>query len=202
MNKIEKYPFFITSVYKKIYPEADTLKKNILPFLKNYEINNPLESKQYSFNGYTSYYSNKNIVDDIPLLDDFIKWLKDAVETVHSESGLRGHLELSESWFSVNRIYSYHASHHHLPSVWSCVYYIQSNEETDANLIFHSPWSNTLWPFSKEADWNEETNQHTSVKCESGSLWIFPAYLYHEVEQQLSYNERITFAFNFNLKEK
>ena len=58
---------------------------------------------------------------------------------------LNGTPVLESSWYSVMRKHTYHEEHHHLPSVWSGVYYVQA-DQTHPGLTFVNRNQKTHWP--------------------------------------------------------
>ena len=197
--EIEHLPFFIINVHRVSYPKAEEFKNKIVPVFQKYEKENPNEIGDYSQDGYTSYFNNQNILQKIEGTKDFFQWMSDIVFKIHKESGLPGSLICQDNWFNINRKYSYHERHIHLPAIWSCVYYVQADYSKDARLQFHSPWAETRWPYVENAQWNANTAQEMQVHSETGCLWIFPSFLYHSVKQQINDNERSSIAANYSL---
>jgi len=192
------YNLFPVPIVSSFYSDSTNLKKVLAPKFKEYEINNP-DGDQYSPYGYTSYYSSDNI-----LLWKECKELLDVigneVVSLHHKAGLSGSVYLENSWFSVNRQGSYHDPHCHIPSIWSGCYYVQSNLDQDAKISFLNNNHYSNWPFVQKSITTEYNSNSSTFSVETGTLLIFPSYLLHRVEQQLSSNDRITIAFNFNSK--
>ena len=46
---------------------------------------------------------------------------------------------------------------------------------------------------------NEISSEAVKIEPEEGKLLLFPAYLYHSVEENLSDDERIVISFNINI---
>ena len=192
------YNLFPVPIVSSFYNDSEDLKQVLCPKFKEYEINNPIDNK-YSPYGYTSYYNSDNILlwDECKELLDIIG---NEVVSLHQKAGLSGSVYLENSWFSVNRQGSYHDPHCHIPSIWSGCYYVQSNVDQDAKISFLNNNHYSNWPFVQKLVANEYNSSSTTFSVETGTLLIFPSYILHKVEQQLSSNDRITIAFNFNSK--
>ena len=197
---IEKYSLFVQSVYRAEYDKAEELKKQIIPLFKDFEKNNPLEDgTNYPPGSYTSFYNASDIFSIYNNeLEDLKQWINSKVLEVSNANGINLPMCFITSWFSINRKYSYHSRHNHTPHVWSGVYYVQSDFDEDAMITFAGPNNESRWPYANLESFNEETKMETTMKSNTGSLWIFPSYMNHEVTQQLSDNERISIAFNFD----
>jgi len=157
-------------------------------------------SLNYTHGSYTSFYSVDSIFNrtEFTNLKEFIK---QAVQEVHISCGLDGKLKFSRSWANINRKYSYHEAHHHCPNIWSGVYYVQA-QENDATISFiNSNILNSSWPYNAKKLYNNDLNSsQTTCKTQTGMLLIFPSYLQHKVDQQMSDGERISIAFNMDLE--
>lgn len=198
---IEQFNVFLTPIFCIEYPESENLQKNLVPKLYEYQKQNPIEGN-YNVNGYTSFFNCVDVLKEISVDKDFIEFLNNSVNYIHKSLSIPGELEIATSWFSINKKNSYHESHHHLPNVWSCVYYLETNEN-DANITFHHPGLESHWPYKFVNEFNPVNVAEYTLKPIKGNLIVFPSYLKHKVEQQLEDRDRITLAINFDyIKEQ
>jgi uncharacterized protein (TIGR02466 family) len=114
--------------------------------------------------------------------------------------GLKNDLIFTGSWFSINRLYSTHMPHNHIPSTWSGVYYVQATEE-DAQLTFIDKNKESSWPWANNKEMTVYSTPHFSITPKTGRLIIFPAYLTHMVDEQKVDAERIAISFNMSSLE-
>jgi uncharacterized protein (TIGR02466 family) len=108
-------------------------------------------------------------------------------------------LELATCWAVVNGKLASGAIHCHPNSFLSGVYYVNTTEET-GNIFFQDPrpGANTsLCPVTEFAPW---TIRQVSYQPAPGGMLIFPGWLYHGVEPNLSETPRVSLSFNFQLK--
>jgi uncharacterized protein (TIGR02466 family) len=151
------------------------------------------ETTNYCYNGYTTFGTNENVLNWDEDLKNFIN-IK--ITELSTEVGIDANeLKLHNSWMSINRLHAYHETHHHLPAIWSGVYYVKASD-CDAKITFINPSLETNWPFIKTRT-TEYTSPSWTVTPKTGTLILFPSYLKHKVEQQEIDQERITIAFNF-----
>lgn len=175
-------------------------KQRILDEFYKIEQRLPIIDNSYPAGSYTSFNTVKNIFD-LEILSNIKNHVLNSCQRLHNKVGLTGKLELTKSWFSINRKNSYHSIHHHCPDIWSGVYYLQAEQE-DASISFlNNNITSTSWPYrAKKIEMNNYTSLEKTCKVSGGMMLIFPSYLYHHVNQQLADSERITIAFNLNLK--
>jgi uncharacterized protein (TIGR02466 family) len=154
---------------------------------------------KYPVGNYTSFYANQDIIG-LPQLVELKNFIKTTVQQIHNSIGLAGKLEFTNSWFSINRKYGYHETHNHCPDIWSGVYYLQA-EEQDATISFtNRNLINSGWPYgAQKVHHTDFISSKMTCPVKTGLLVIFPSYLDHNVDQQLSDNERISIAFNLNV---
>ena len=201
--QIERYPLFVQSVYRSQYEHAENLKETLVPLLKEFEQNYPINSSEYTVGSYTSYNNAADIFNTFSNeLTDLKDWIYQSVNEIHQGNNINFPIRMKGSWFSINRKHSYHEQHNHIPHVWSGVYYVQSDFDEDAKITFCSPNNMIRWPYRPLNSYNEDTAIETTMHSSTGSMWIFPSFLEHKVLQHMSNNERISIAFNFDYVEK
>lgn len=108
-------------------------------------------------------------------------------------------LVMDNLWFNINSKYSYNRSHIHAKSFFSGVYYVKVPENS-GNLNFRNP-SNLQRLFVNEIndclnEINNFTAQNWVIQPKNNMLVLFPSWLEHDVDQNLSDDDRISIAFN------
>lgn len=192
---------FPVPVYKFDYVLDQKSNTVIIDRIKEIESTDTTDiSLKYCKGSYTTFYTRTDILEE-QCLRDLKKFFKSSVEQAHTHCGLAGELEFTQSWASINRKYSYHEQHHHCPNIWSGVYYVQAQED-DAQICFvNSNIINSSWPYKSEKIYNNELNSsQTTCRVTNGMLLVFPSYLQHKVSQHMTERERISIAFNMDLK--
>lgn len=197
---LEVYDIFKVPLARKDFFIDQEEKQKILDLFYKIERDLPITNSSYPAGSYTSFDTVAKIFDFEELVSIKNHVLTSAQE-LHNNLNLDGELELTKSWFSINRKNSYHGIHHHCPDIWSGVYYVQADQE-DATISFmNTNIMNTNWPYrSGKTNLNDYISSEKVCRVSSGMTIFFPSYLQHHVAQQTADQERITIAFNLNLK--
>ena len=193
---IDTQLIFPTKVYRAQYEEAQELQKSIVPAFLEQEKKDTSPVK-YSANGYTSYGVNSDVLR-MPQLSALKGFLDEVIKQCHQEAKLNGEPKLMSSWFSINRKYTYHEEHHHMPDVWSGVYYVQADQDHPGLTLVNSN-QKTHWPRTGVTQLTESNSPEVTCVATTGTVIIFPSYLLHKVHQQMVDKERITVAFNYGI---
>jgi uncharacterized protein (TIGR02466 family) len=190
---IDVINLFTTPLFAAEYPDCIQAKDCILPIFKSIEDS---DENPYSYtpNGYTSF-SKGNVLQELNECKELHDWIKNIVLNIHVKSGLSNKIDITQSWFSINRQYSYHEEHNHIPSIWSGVYYLQA-ENDDAKIVFSNNNFESNWPYTPVQNFTEYNTREKGYPAVTGTLFVFPSYLKHRVEAQLIDRERVSIAFN------
>lgn len=111
-------------------------------------------------------------------------------------------------WFNINPQYAYNFTHTHSDCDFSAVYYLQipkvkHNTDHDAGnkIVFDNPnpvQMNHKF-FQNIMNYNEINSNTWGIEPKENILIMFPSYLPHRVNQNLSEQDRISIAFNFSV---
>tara|TARA_Y100000004_G_scaffold195987_1_gene264590 strand:+ start:2502 stop:3113 length:612 start_codon:yes stop_codon:yes gene_type:complete len=105
-------------------------------------------------------------------------------------------------WFNVNRKHNYNHIHMHPGSEFSGVYYLEAPTDC-GNLTFYNPnkaLNNVVFYNRNFGTYNEFNSLQYHVKPKKNLLVLFPAFLEHSVDMNLSDEPRISLAFNIQVK--
>ena len=148
------------------------------------------------------------LTQNLYLLDKpVMKTLKDKIMDcldlfVHKELGLPDDMffRMTNSWAVKHHEGDWGQSHIHTNSVFSGVYYMDTNPNT-GNISFHRDVSNHVLPMTarpgRYTERNEFNTDEHRVDSEVNRLVLFPSNLYHSVGKNLSEWDRYSIAFNF-----
>jgi uncharacterized protein (TIGR02466 family) len=133
-------------------------------------------------------------------LDALVTCIDDTIKEITVENNL-GSLEMSNAWININPPGSYNASHHHLGSVLSGVYYIDATAnqgniqfERKDNAEYHIPLD--------KLNTSSYTSTITSYTAKTDMLYIFPSWLMHSVDSNQSATDRLSISFNYGEKHE
>ena len=103
------------------------------------------------------------------------------------------------SWININQYKDYNSTHAHPDGIVSGVYYVKVPENSGqirlihpAQQVMESYWS----PYYD--NYNKYNSSSWVFPPEENKLLLFPSWLLHYVEPNLSNEERISISFNFN----
>ena len=103
--------------------------------------------------------------------------------------------ELTGCWANVLAKGAAHRAHSHPNNFLSGVYYVQTHPGTDT-INFHDPRNQTSIIRPPVVELTGENADQVVVRVKNGTLLIFPSYLQHSVDANMSEEERISISFN------
>jgi uncharacterized protein (TIGR02466 family) len=108
-------------------------------------------------------------------------------------------LSLQTSWVNFSNKYNFVTPHSHGNCLLSCVFYLKVDDKS-GDILFHDTRGGVYFAQQKEIDTqgNEVDNRkYFRVKPKNADLIIFPSYLVHSVEPNMSDINRVCLAMNF-----
>ena len=136
----------------------------------------------------------------IPLAhEDLLYKINEALVEVHKQMGLKLSTPsiITSHWYNINPPSSYNVKHLHPHSVFSGAMYLQVPDGDCGNIVFHREnIFKSYLPTYIVDKWNPMTSELVSYKPEKLMLIIFPSCIEHEVLENLTEKDRISFSFN------
>ncbi len=99
-------------------------------------------------------------------------------------------------WANVNPQYASNKIHDHANCLFSGVYYLQTPENC-GNLMFYDPREARTFYKPSVNNFTAYTADAVAHQAQAGLLLIFPSWLKHGVEPNLSTTDRISLSFNY-----
>jgi uncharacterized protein (TIGR02466 family) len=110
---------------------------------------------------------------------------------------------LNNLWININKTSCFNRPHIHLDSVLSGTYYVDCSDDSGQLVFLHpSLGQRILIDQNSVNSFTEYSSSIMSVPPEVGKLVIFPSWLEHYVEPNISEKERISIAFNISFGKK
>jgi uncharacterized protein (TIGR02466 family) len=114
--------------------------------------------------------------------------------------GKKNKINITKIWININNYKDYNQSHFHANCFLSGVYYVNIFEKT-GNIIFDNPAQDLI-----DSNWdNTDINSFTTVNSSTyslipntGDLVLFPSWLKHRVEPNMTDKERVSISFNLS----
>ena len=111
-------------------------------------------------------------------------------------------IRVSNMWVNVNKKYSYNAPHIHSGSFFSGVFYVRVPENS-GRINFENPSSLQKIFIQSYKNHLKNYNQFSAYSWtydpRPNMMLVFPSWIEHNVEQNLSDHDRISIAFNTNI---
>jgi len=183
---------FATPVYKS--DNLYKLNEEQLQYLKTLEM---IKNK-----GGNYLTTRKDIMDDKPM-EDFKHWCLLNVRAFAKQLGAseRTSFYITQSWMNRNPPHSYHHTHMHPNSIFSCIYYVEGDKCPTYFYRYDDRTSFGNFAFYENDKGSSAfTATKAGVMNEVGRLVIFPSSMVHDVDNNESDKDRVTISFNTFIK--
>jgi len=136
------------------------------------------------------------MLDSNPAKDKLLAQCLDVCQEVCNSWKLDSRVIIKNAWANVNRRNNLNFPHYHPKSVFSGIYYVKADPQC-GNLVLKRPDMQEHYIDQLNS---EHTQKDFSIVPEPGMFVMFPAYIAHYVEQNLSDEDRISIAINFDIQ--
>lgn len=121
--------------------------------------------------------------------------IKENIEIVTSQYSMKVQIKFDNWWVNINGNLDYNIGHKHPGAILSGIFYLKVPDSDPGNLIFHRQHDDFhLQSYTKGN--NELTYTRTIYPPVKKRLIVFPAWLEHSVERNMSNQKRISISFN------
>jgi uncharacterized protein (TIGR02466 family) len=128
------------------------------------------------------------------LVDELFKMQQEIYEKEHLDRQPR----LGNMWANINPPGGMNSPHIHPNSLFSGVYYVKSNPKAGRLKIYDPrPGVQFNMPSRKEGNPGKDLWRDVNIDPIPGRIIMFPAWLWHSVEENISDKTRISVSFNF-----
>lgn len=103
--------------------------------------------------------------------------------------------EITACWATILTPGAEHKAHHHPNNFLSGVYYVRTHPGADT-INFHDPRNQTGILRPPVVELTAENTDQVVVQVKNGTLLVFPSFLRHSVDANMSEEERISISFN------
>ncbi|MDC0232826.1 TIGR02466 family protein [Pelagibacteraceae bacterium] len=192
--------FFSTPIWINKISNHESINTELKKFIYNQREKNPEGTQKSNINGWHSEefdLKNENLKN---FISEISKNIGSAVKDMGWDLETQI-VKITSMWSIINNKDAFNEKHHHGNSALSAAYYIKA-EQNAGNIVFYDPRQANVFhhPVSKEV--NVVNAQVQSVTPKAGTLVLFPSYLEHKVNPNLSNDERIVISFNIALIRK
>ena len=192
--------FFSTPVWITEINNSENINTELKNFIYKEKEKNPKGTNKSNVNGWHSEEfdlkneSLKNFISEIS--KNIGKAIKDMDWDLETQI-----VKITSMWSIINNKDAFNERHHHGNSALSAAYYVKA-EQNAGNIVFYDPRQANVFHHPSSKQVNSVNAQVQSVTPKAGTLVLFPSYLEHKVNPNLSNNERIVISFNVALIRK
>jgi uncharacterized protein (TIGR02466 family) len=192
--------FFSTPIWTSKIGNYQNVNNNMLNYITNLQTKDPDGVQKSNFKGWHS--KNFDMKDEEP--KSFIEEIKITINTAINDMDWdlqTQEVKISNMWAIINKKGSLNQKHHHSNSDLSAAYYVTASENC-GDIIFYDPRPAAVYnhPIPKKPNILNATIN--SISPEPGMLILFPSYLEHSVDPNISEHKRIVISFNLSLDKK
>ncbi len=108
-------------------------------------------------------------------------------------------IRISNMWAIINTGGSANTRHQHGNSTISGAYYVRAPKNS-GDIVFYDPRPAPVYTYPNALSPNLLNAQINGISPKEGSLVLFPSYLDHSVNENLSNDERIVISFNLTIQ--
>ena len=189
---------FSTPIWTSHLNEYQDVNRKMEEYIKKQMELDSKGKKASNINGWHS--ENFNLKDEEVVF--FINTISVKIQKAMEDMGWdlkKNKIEIPNIWSIINKRGSSNAMHIHSNSYISAAYYVKAPEKC-GDIVFYDPRQSRLVRKPKISKLNNLNGEEVNIKPTDGLLVLFPSYLYHSVNENLSNEERIVISFNVDLK--
>ena len=135
---------------------------------------------------------------------NFIKFILPAIEQVITDMNWekqKQSVNINNMWAIINTGGAANLRHQHGNSTISGAYYVRAPKNS-GDIVFYDPRPAPVYTYPKALNPNLLNAQVNGISPKEGALVLFPSYLDHSVNENLSNEERIVISFNITIQIK
>lgn len=189
--------FFSTPIWTSKIDDYDKVNEEMLNFIINLQKKDSTGIVKSNFKGWHS----KDFDLKDKCLTKFVTAIKKNINTSLNDMNWdldSQSVKIANMWAIINEKGALNQKHHHSNSDISAAYYVSAHDDC-GDIVFYDPRPARVYrhPIAKSP--NKLNATINSVKPEPGLLVLFPSYLEHSVNPNLSNKKRIVISFNLSL---
>tara|TARA_B100000989_G_scaffold295766_1_gene277477 strand:- start:1913 stop:2509 length:597 start_codon:yes stop_codon:yes gene_type:complete len=191
---------FPTPVWTLTLDNYKKINEKIYNFIKSEQNKDRLGINKSNVKGWHS--KDFDLEEEDP--QNFISFILPAIEKVMTDMNWekkKQTVKINNMWAIINTGGSANLRHQHGNSTISGAYYVRAPENS-GDIVFYDPRPAPVYSHPNVINPNLLNAQVNGIKPKEGALVLFPSYLDHSVNENLSNSERIVVSFNIRIQMK
>ena len=191
--------FFSTPIWTTKINNFKKINENMLKYIFDLKKTDPKGVTKSNFKGWHSKDFNLNNEDPKNFIEAVKNNINSALNDMNWDLNSQS-VKINNLWAIINEQGAWNQKHHHSNSDLSAAYYVCAHKDC-GDIVFYDPRPGPVYkhPIAKSPNiLNASVN---SIKPEEGMLVLFPSYLEHSVNPNLSDKKRIVISFNIKLEK-
>ena len=188
---------FPTPVWTLHLDNYKTINEQMYAFIKNEQTKDQRGINKSNIKGWHS--------NDFDLkqseIKNFIDFISPSIQKVMIDMNWdreKQLVKISNMWAIVNTGGSTNLRHQHGNSTISGAYYVRAPKDC-GDIVFYDPRPAPVYSYPKAISSNFLNAQVNGITPKEGALVLFPSYIDHSVNENLSNKERIVISFNIKI---
>tara|TARA_Y100000590_G_scaffold365608_1_gene424553 strand:+ start:204 stop:809 length:606 start_codon:yes stop_codon:yes gene_type:complete len=201
MKNYQIYKTFPTPVFHYVVKNYEKFNSELKNYILNLKNNNKEGIKKSNKGGWHS--PNFDLINDKSskeFASIFEIYIKKAIEGIGWKYNSE-RTKIEAMWSIINPKGSFNIQHNHPNAYLSAAYYVQFPKNS-GSIKFFDPREQKNIRYPKIKKFTEMSAPIVEINPKEGDLLIFPAHLYHAVNENLAEEERIIVSFNVDIKYK
>ena len=191
---------FPTPVWTLELENFKSVNEDMYSYIKNEQASDSSGINKSNIKGWHSKDFNLDHSDP----KNFIKFISSSIEQVMTDMNWDKEnqvVKINNMWAIINTGGSSNAQHQHGNSNISGAYYVRAPKNS-GDIVFYDPRPAPVYFHPNAKSPNLLNAQVNSVSPKEGVLVLFPSYLDHSVNENLSNEERVVISFNIRINSK
>ena len=191
--------FFSTPIWASKIDNFDIVNNEMLSYVLKLKKTDPVGVVKSNFKGWHS--KDFNLKDKTPInfISAIKKNLNSSIIDMNWDLDIQS-VKISSMWAIINEQGAWNQKHQHSNSDISAAYYVSAHENC-GDIVFYDPRPSRVYKYPIAKSPNKLNATVNSIKPEPGMLVLFPSYLDHSVNPNLSMKKRVVISFNLSLEK-
>ncbi len=195
------YKKFATPIWIKKISKVSRINKDLLDYIYQLKKIDPKGNHKSNMLGW---HSNNIKINTSPAHINFFNKISSNIERVVKDLSWdtkNFDYKITSTWAIINPPFACNQSHIHSNNLISAAYYVKFPKD-GGRFIAEDPRQSALYYHGSFNEVNSLNEQNVIIEPQTGLLAMFPSYLWHWVEPNMSKEDRVIISFNINKEKK